>query len=183
MTQNEQLPMIFRALAFAAEKHAHQRRKGASEIPYLNHCIRVADLLVQVARIEDPETIAAALLHDTVEDTGTTPEELEREFGSTVCALVLELTDNKELPKLRRKQLQIITARNKSGAAAQIKLADKVCNVMDVAYDPPPSWSYERRVEYLDWAERVVSALPDPNPALLQFFNETVADARGRLSR
>lgn len=181
--EHEQLSMVFRALSFAAEKHAHQRRKGVSEIPYLNHCIKVAATLVDVAGIDDPEIIAAALLHDTVEDTDTTPEELEREFGSTVCALVLELTDNKALPKLRRKQLQVENASHKSGAAVQIKLSDKVCNVMDVALDPPPNWPHERRVEYLDWAERVVSALPDPNPALLRFFHQTVADARERLGR
>lgn len=183
MTEVERLQMVFRALSFAAQKHAHQRRKGASEIPYLNHCIKVAETLVQVGGIVDPETIAAAVLHDTVEDTETAPEELEHEFGGTVCSLVLELTDNKALPKLRRKQLQVERASRKSRAAAQIKLADKLCNVLDVAFDPPPGWSNERRVEYLDWTERVVSALPDLNPALLQRYRETLAVARRRLGR
>ncbi len=182
MSSVDRWQLLFRALSFAAHKHAQQKRKGRSEIPYLNHCIRVADYLAQVACIDDAEILAAALLHDTIEDTDTAVEELEQEFGPMVAAMVMEVTDDKQLPKQRRKQLQVDRAPHKSYGAAQIKLADKLANVIDVVDDPPPDWSLERRIEYLDWTERVVSSLPQANPALLELYRSTLQRAQRELS-
>src|SRR5713226_8182622 len=97
--------LLFKALTFAAYKHRNQFRKGTKPVPYINHPIAVADLLVNVGNVSDAETIVAALLHDTVEDTETTLLELENEFGSTVSGLVAELSDDKSLPKDQRKRL------------------------------------------------------------------------------
>ena len=102
MTQID-LNLLMKALSFAARKHRKQVRKGAEPIPYINHPIAVADLIVRTGSVRDGETIAAALLHDTVEDTKTTFEELEAEFGLAIAKLVAEVTDDKSLPKPERR--------------------------------------------------------------------------------
>ncbi len=163
--------LIFRALSFAAGKHRAQRRKDEDSSPYINHPIEVARLLAEVVGVTDGEVLAAAVLHDTIEDTETSAEELGAEFGSRVTGLVLELTDDKSLPKARRKQLQVENAAKKSKDACLIKLADKSANVKDVLHNPPSDWSKERKREYLEWARAVVSALPYQDPSLLKVFN------------
>lgn len=182
MDNGRSVELLFRALLFAADRHASQTRKGVTEIPYINHCIQVAEYLARVAGIDDVEILAAALLHDTVEDTGTTPEELEREFGSGICGIVMELSDDKRLPKQRRKQLQIEHAPQRSSGAVQIKLADKLANVIDVVDDPPRDWPLQRRIEYLDWTERVVDSLPRANPQLLELYRRTLQAGRRKLN-
>jgi len=107
-------------------------------------------------RGSDLPTLMAAILHDTVEDTGSTFAELEETFGREVRLLVEEVTDDKSLPKEVRKQLQIDHAQALSSGAKQIKIADKICNIHDVAHTPPPQWPLERRREYLQWAAKVV---------------------------
>ena len=172
---------LFRALVFAAEQHRHQRRKGADAAPYINHPIRVAAVLALEAGVTDEPTLLAAVLHDTIEDTNTTAEELEREFGARVAGLVLELTDDKSLPKEVRKQLQIDHAPAASAEAKRIKIADKICNVRDVAENPPRDWSVTRRREYLDWAEQVVAGCRGADPALAALFDRVLRDGRARL--
>jgi guanosine-3',5'-bis(diphosphate) 3'-pyrophosphohydrolase len=117
----------------------------------------------------------AGLLHDTIEDTGTTAEELEQAFGSDVSALVVELTDDKSLPKSTRKQLQIEHAPHKTGRAQVIKLADKISNLRSLLNSPPANWSLERKREYFAWARSVVDALSAPNPILKAEFDRTFA--------
>jgi guanosine-3',5'-bis(diphosphate) 3'-pyrophosphohydrolase len=173
--------LVLRALDFAARRHADQRRKGGEGAPYINHPIRVAYYLARLADVRDDTLIAAALLHDTVEDTETTIEELRREFGERVASLVAEVTDDKSLAKETRKQLQIEHAPEISQAAAQLKIADKLCNVEDIANAPPSGWSLERRSEYLSWTERVVDRLPSRNPRLETVYRETLARARADL--
>ena len=129
--------IIIKAAYFAAEKHRYQQRKGSDFSPYINHPLQVANILSETGGVDDPEILAAACLHDTVEDTNTTPEELEKEFGPRVRDLVLEVTDDKELPKQVRKQLQIDHAPAKTEGAALIKLADKISNIKDVTTAPP----------------------------------------------
>jgi (p)ppGpp synthase/HD superfamily hydrolase len=85
--------IVLAASAFAAHKHRDQRRKGAEGSPYINHPIAVANVLANEAGIIDPIILAAALLHDTIEDTDTTPEELELKFGNDFAAIVIEVTD------------------------------------------------------------------------------------------
>jgi guanosine-3',5'-bis(diphosphate) 3'-pyrophosphohydrolase len=173
-----ELATIFRALQFSARKHVVHRRKGGRDVPYINHPIDVATQLVTVGGVTDPETLSAALLHDTVEDTDTTSEELEAEFGPVIAGLVAEVTDDPALSSAQRKTRQEIEAPAKSPRARMIRLADKTCNVRDIGRAPPPSWSYERRMEYYAWATRVVAGLRGANAGLERSFDEAVATAR-----
>lgn len=151
--------LLIRALAFAAHKHRNQRRKDADASPYINHPIALANVLANEADITDPVVLASALLHDTIEDTDTTCFELETEFGSAIAAVVAEVTDDKSLPKAERKRLQVEHAAHISTPAKLVKLADKICNLRDVANSPPADWSLERKREYFDWARSVVERL------------------------
>ena len=169
---------IFRALEFASEKHVHHRRKGGRDIPYINHPIAVATLLATLGDVTDPNLLAAAFLHDTVEDTDTTHEELIEHFGLEIAELVAEVTDDPSLSSAQRKLTQEREASSKSPRAKLLRLADKTCNVHDITYRPPPDWSVERRMEYFDWAERVVARLRGVNQKLERRFDDVVAEAR-----
>lgn len=173
---------ILRALDFAAKKHRDQRRKDPDASPYINHPIAVSLLLADVGGIDDDEVLMAALLHDTIEDTETTVDELESHFGSRVSGLVEDMTDDKNLPKPERKRLQREHASELSADAVSIKLGDKIANVLDVSENPPANWNDERRREYLDWAESVIQNCRQSNSDLLQRFNEVLAEARRALS-
>lgn len=166
---------ILHAMRFAAEKHQHQTRKGARQAPYIIHPIGVAHTLATLGEVRDPDVLIAALLHDTVEDTATTFEEIRAQFGERVEGIVRELTDDKSLPKDERKRLQIINAPHKSPEAAQIKLSDKLYNLTDLLSDPPPGWSAERVDAYFRWAQQVVDALPEVNAPLKQAVDEAIA--------
>ena len=154
-----ELALLLKALAFAAHKHREQRRKDADASPYINHPIALADVLVNEGGVRDVEVICAALLHDTVEDTATTHEELRDAFGSRIARIVAEVTDDKRLPKAERKRLQVEHAPHVSGEAKLVKLADKICNLRDVAERPPAGWDLARRREYYDWAKQVIDGL------------------------
>ena len=151
-----ELLLVVRALEFAARRHAAQRRKGAAAEPYVNHLAEVARLLAEACDGRDAELVAAGLLHDTLEDTATRAEELEREFGLVVLGLVREVTDDKSLPRLERKRLQVQTAGGKSPRARMIKIADKTSNLRSILTSPPAGWGRRRRQEYFLWAARVV---------------------------
>jgi len=166
------LGAILKALAFAAHKHRDQRRKDAEASPYINHPIAVADLLCNVGGVDDTEVLCAAILHDTIEDTRTTPEELAEHFGGRVRDVVLEVTDDKRLPPAERKRLQVEHAPHISRAAQLVKLADKLSNLHDVLDHPPASWPLARRQAYFDWARAVVDGMRGVNPALETLFDE-----------
>ena len=180
MIRGSDLPLLFRALRFAADHHRDDRRKGAGASPYINHPIAVASELVD-AGVVDPEVLAAALLHDTVEDTWATPDDIEAEFGPRVRTLVDAVTDDKSLRSRERKRLQVVHAPDLDPDAKLIKIADKTANVHDVGHDPPASWSVERRQEYLDWTERVVAGCRGHSPALERRYDTELAAARARL--
>jgi guanosine-3',5'-bis(diphosphate) 3'-pyrophosphohydrolase len=167
--------IVLAASAFAAHKHRDQRRKGADASPYINHPIAVANVLANEAGITDPTILAAALLHDTIEDTATTPQELEAEFGARIAAVVAEVTDDKSLPKQERKRLQIEHAATLSEQAKLVKLADKICNVRDMSRSPPVNWSLERKAEYFTWAKQVVDAMRGVSPDLERLFDNEFA--------
>ena len=156
MNESE-LKLLLKALSFATHKHKDQRRKDVAASPYINHPISLADILCNEAHITDIEVICGALLHDTVEDTETTLEELEREFGVTIRSIVDEVSDDTTLSKEERKQHQVDHAAHASSQAKLVKLADKISNLRDVASNPPPSWSLERRKAYFDWAKQVIN--------------------------
>jgi guanosine-3',5'-bis(diphosphate) 3'-pyrophosphohydrolase len=171
----EAIARLLDAVYFAADRHRNQRRKDADASPYINHPLALARLLSVDAGVSDVDVLMSAVLHDTVEDTETTIEELRARFGERVAELVAEVTDDKRLPKGRRKELQIEHAPRKSPGAALIKLADKTCNLRDVADAPPADWSLERRREYFDWAKQVVDGLPATNEPLRALFAESFA--------
>ena len=174
---SKSIQLILRAAAFAADKHRNQRRKDYARTPYINHPLAVARVLSEEGGVTDPEILAAAILHDTLEDTETTPRELTREFGTRIASLVAEVTDDKTLPKQRRKQLQVEHAPKKSKGAALIKTADKICNLRDIKMSPPKSWSVERRSNYIKWANDVVTALPIGQHPLRRVFKEAMVGA------
>ena len=163
---------LITALAFAADKHKNQRRKDADASPYINHPIALANLLLNEAGVEDQRVLIAAVLHDTIEDTDTTGQELVRHFGKEVADIVLEVTDDKALPKAERKRLQIEHAAHISRRAKLVKLADKICNLRDITASPPADWSVDRKREYFDWAKSVVDRLRGVHPGLEHLFDK-----------
>ena len=175
---NETTGLFLKAIHFSADKHRDQRRKDQSRTPYINHPIGVAQRLWDTGGVRDPTTLISAVLHDTLEDTQTTHEEISTLFGSGVLAIVLEVTDDKSLPKHVRKRLQIEHAPHISTQAKLIKLADKICNLSDLIYSHPRQWSFERRQRYLLWSEKVVSGLRGINPALEQAYDDFLAQGK-----
>lgn len=169
---------ILKALHFAADKHRDQRRKDAEASPYINHPIEVAELLARVGGVTDIATLQAAILHDTLEDTQTTAEELDAAFGVEVRRIVEEVTDDKTLVKAERKRLQIEHAPQISPRAKLVKLADKIANVRAVTRTPPAKWPLERRVDYLTWTEQVVAGLRGCSPALEKLYDEELKEGR-----
>ncbi|MEE2674793.1 MAG: HD domain-containing protein [Myxococcota bacterium] len=177
----KQTATLLQTLHFAADKHRDQRRKDPGASPYINHPIAVAELLARQGGVSDLTILQAALLHDTVEDTETSLEELVDAFGSEVGRIVDEVSDDKSLEKARRKQLQIEHAPHLSEAAKVVKLSDKICNVSDVTREPPKGWSLERRREYLDWTEKVVAGLRGTNATLEKLYDNALALGRETL--
>ncbi|MFN8523323.1 MAG: HD domain-containing protein [Chloroflexota bacterium] len=178
-----ELAFLLEAATLAADRHRNQRRKGVDAVPYINHPLGVAALLARVGGVTDVETLAAAILHDTIEDTRTTADELEAKFGQVVRRLVEEVTDDKSLDKAVRKRLQIEHAPDLSHGAKLIKLGDMSCNVGDIIDNPPKDWPLARQREYLDWAERVVAGCRGANGALERHFDEQLQRGRRRLPR
>ena len=164
--------LFIKATQFAADKHRGQSRKDEANTPYINHPVAVAHLLSYYAGIEDTSVIVAALLHDTVEDTDTTVDDIEELFGREVRDIVMEVTDDKSLPSERRKQLQIEHAGTLSHAARLVKLADKICNLQDIISRPPVKWSLERKRQYFEWAKAVIDQLRGTNAKLEALFDE-----------
>lgn len=181
MSAHEFAPyLLLHALHFAADKHRDQRRKGEDASPYINHPIVVAETLARFG-VTDPVTLQAAVLHDTIEDTETTPEELEAEFGAEVRAVVMEVTDDKSLPKRERKALQVEGGASLSRRAKLVRIADKINNVHDVLHAPPSDWTVSWRLDYIDWTERVVDVCRGCHPELEARFDELAAEARRAL--
>lgn len=175
MNSPSDLSRLIKAIAFAAEKHRNQRRKDIDASPYINHPIALASLLNTVGHVEDVAVLQAAILHDTVEDTDTSYSELVEQFGSRVADIVMEVTDDRSLEKAQRKQMQIDKAPHASPEATLVKLADKTCNLRDVAASPPAHWPIERRREYFDWAKKVVDGLPASDGPMLEAFRTAFA--------
>jgi guanosine-3',5'-bis(diphosphate) 3'-pyrophosphohydrolase len=168
---DRKLVLLLRALAFAAHKHRNQRRKDRHASPYINHPISLANVLSGEGAVRDMEVIAAALLHDTIEDTRTTELELRRTFGRRVAGMVLEVSDDKRLRKTTRKRLQIEHASELSRGAKLVKLADKICNLRDLVDRPPVGWNKRRRQEYFEWARKVIDGLRGVHPELEATFD------------
>jgi guanosine-3',5'-bis(diphosphate) 3'-pyrophosphohydrolase len=171
------LQIVAQAACFAAERHTGQTRKGARGAAYLNHLAEVAALVTMQTGGEDAPLVAAAWLHDTVEDTATTRNDLVQLFGEDIASLVMEATDDKSLPKAERKRLQEVTAPHKTPRAKILKIADKLSNVRDVLADPPSDWDRQRRREYVAWSVRVVAGLRGHAPELEAEFDRAAEAA------
>ena len=153
---------ILAAARFAAERHAAQRRKGRTAEPYVNHLLEVAELLARLTDELDTNLIVA--------------EEIAVRFGEDVAGLVAEVTDDKSLPKETRKALQVEHAGGKSPRAQALSAADKIANVRSIASSPPANWSFERRVEYVRWARRVVAGFNHLDGRLAAEFQQLSAE-------
>lgn len=167
--------MILRATEYSTHKHRKQRRKNAEADPYIIHPVRVAALLCKHVPNVHYSVIVAALLHDTVEDTDATFEEIEKLFGAEVVAIVRQVTDDKSLPYQERKRRQIVQAPYISAPAKLVKLADKLDNLCELLRVTPVGWSPERVREYFRWAERVVRGLRGTNKKLEDMLDEVFA--------
>ena len=179
--------LILKALEFASSRHRKQFRKGIDKTPYINHPIQVASLLANDAGETDPALLAAAILHDVIEDTVNSVEERDKlsiligeMFGEDVLSLTLEVTDDKTLDKKERKRLQVEHASHKSVNAKKLKIADKIMNLRDIADNPPADWALQRISDYFDWAENVVAGLRGVNGKLEQLFDESLIKGRSR---
>jgi len=174
---------LLKALHYAADLHKEGKRKGKAGEPYVNHLIEVTELLARVGGVRDVATLQAAILHDVVEDTAATFEDVERGFGVVVRRIVEQVTDDKRLPKEERKRRQIEKAPKLSDAAKMVKIADKISNICAVMLSPPPDWSRERRFEYVEWSERVVQGCRGCNPRLEAYYDRAVAECREVLEK
>lgn len=170
--------LIARAWNFAAERHVEQRRKGDAQEPYVNHLAEVAELVAFATEGNDANLIAAAVLHDTVEDTATLPSELTSVFNEDIAGLVAEVTDDKGLPKEERKRLEVEKAPMKSARAKILKLADKTSNLRSLAKSPPAEWTPERRQKYLGDAEKLAEGVRGVNTWIEARFDEAAAQLR-----
>ena len=169
--------LLIKAVAFAAEKHKNQRRKDADASPYINHPIALANVLANEGGIANMDVLCAAILHDTIEDTETTKEELIEQFGEKITSIVLEVTDDKSIKdKAVRKQLQIEHSPHISHEAKLVKLADKISNLRDIISHPPADWPNQRKHEYFQWADKVIDGVKGTNSQLEKIFSELVTE-------
>jgi (p)ppGpp synthase/HD superfamily hydrolase len=171
------LVLVSCAADFAAERHKDQRRKGKGQVPYVNHLADVARLLAVATKGADPELVAAGWLHDTVEDTATSHDELVSTFGDNIASLVMEVTDDKSLPKAERKRLQVVKTPAKTPRAKMIKLADLTSNLRQL----PDDWEAQRIHDYFEWADQVAAGCRGVNAELERTFDQTAASGRAAL--
>ncbi len=179
---------IIEAFSIAAIRHKNQIRKGVGKVPYINHPIAVAKLLSDVGET-DTDLIISSLLHDVIEDTCKNEQEIKElsneildKFGENVLLTVLEVSDNKSLPVNERKRLQVIHTPKLSDRAKKLKIADKICNILDIKNDPPENWSQERKVKYLEWAKQVVVGAKGINKKLDQYFDQVFEEVYSYLN-
>ena len=174
---------LLSALSFSVDKHRTQRRKDRRLSPYVNHIIDVVNILWNQGKVQEEEVLIAAILHDTLEDTNTSPSEIESQFGSLVLQYVQEVSDDKSQPKEVRKRLQVLTASAKSTGAKQIALADKIANLRDLAERPPANWTAERRKAYALWTKEVLEGMRGTNETLECLLEEQIETVLARLDQ
>lgn len=172
--REEEIHRILLATEFAAERHHKQTRRNVEKTPYIIHPLHVTTHLLTIGHIYDADVLMAALLHDTVEDTETTLEDLRKIFGYRVERLVEELSDDKNLSKEERKRMQIQNAPHKSPQATWIILADKLSNLKDLMEYPPVGWDKERVSNYFLWAQEVIKHLPPSHAELMNVVEEII---------
>lgn len=172
-------PHIRQASKFAAKKHQGQFR-GDGKTPYIAHPIGVAKILQQ-AGIDDPDTLIAAVLHDTIEDTSTTKREISKLFGRRVAELVVNVTNNPHHDKEQTKLAQITESRTRGDRANMIKVADKTYNLRDMIASPP-NWTREKKIAKTNHAKAVVDAMPYVSEKLRTMFDTAYNEAMTAIS-
>ncbi len=172
---------ILDAAIFAAEKHQRHVRKNKQHSPYITHPLLVAQVIFKIGGIADTKILTAAILHDTIEDTNTTREEIKVRYGVKTLSLVLEVTDDKSLPRMDRKRLQVVHAPDLSYEAKILKLADKLVNCRDILKNPPEDWSIKRRQNYIQWCADVLFRIRGTNPELEAAFDQVMIRAEEEL--
>jgi len=165
------------ALDFAAERHSAQRRKGPDAAPYVNHLIEVASLVANVGQVDDVEVLIAAVLHDVLEDTPTTAGEIGERFGARVCRLVQALSDDKSLPRARRRALALDELPSMEADVKIIKLADLSSNIKFL----PSTWSGPRKLEYLEWSEHAATICSPECQPLAELYWQRARATRAAL--
>ena len=170
--------LLARAFAFAAEHHSGQTRKGEAAEPYVNHVADVARRVAEATDGADARLVAAALLHDTVEDTRATEEDIRTVFGDDIADLVMEVTDDESLAEDARRQAQVDHAPHLSDRAKRLKLADKASNLTQIVESPPRDWSAERKRDYAGWVERVLAGLRGVDPEMERTLEHAIARVR-----
>jgi len=173
--------LIINAIVFAAEKHKYQRRKGFNQVPYINHPLKVSQILSDCGE-KDEMLIIASILHDVIEDTDTTEDEIICNFGKKVCDLILEVSDDKKLSYDLRKELQITSAPGLSENAKKIRIADKICNIKDII-SYPLIWSNKRKLKYIEWSQKVFTGCRGVNPDLEALFMKTIEESLNKLQK
>lgn len=165
--------LLTQAMRFAADCHADHRRKGESQEPYVNHVIEVAELVAEATKGEDINLVAAALLHDVLEDTDVTRAEMAEKFNTDIADLVHEVTNDEALTKAAQKTAQITSAPGKSDRAKILKLSDKTANFRSILNSPPLDWSVARKRDYLEHGRQVAEGLAGENTWLDDQFAAT----------
>lgn len=174
------IEVVLQAARFAAARHDGQTRKGAKREPYVVHPLEVATLVARATHGADIEVIAAAILHDTVEDTGTSSAEIAAEFGGRIRDLVAEVTDDKSLAKNEQKRVQIETLSGRSTGAKLIRLADKTSNLRSLASDPPRNWSFDEAHRYIAFCRQIGDVARDVSPWLGSELDRAADQASAR---
>ncbi|MEP6945976.1 MAG: HD domain-containing protein [Acidobacteriota bacterium] len=178
----DHLQKLLRAAHFAAEMHSGQNRKGGKREPYINHPLEVANLVANIGLVNDIDILMAALLHDTVEDCGVEAAEFTSKFGTRTCGIALEVTDDKDLPKKRRRDLQVEHAPHLSHGAKSEKLAYKISNCHELMDNAPTNWDTKRLSDYIQWGCYVVRGLGEANEPLEPIFDKVVARAEAKFN-
>lgn len=174
-----EIPRLLEALDFAAVRHSAQRRKGPDAAPYVNHLIEVACLVSNVGRVDDVDVLIAAVLHDVLEDTPTSADEVTERFGPRVCGFVRALSDDKSLPRKRRREIALQELPSAEPLVHVIKLADLASNIKLL----PPNWTEERKREYLEWSEHAATICGPSCEPLAQLYWERAGLTREKLER
>jgi DNA-binding ferritin-like protein (Dps family) len=172
------LQKILDAISFGAFAHKNQKRKNSLHAPYIIHPIAVAKSLWEEGHVRNVDVLVAAILHDTIEDTEASVGEIIDLFGPYVASIVMEVSDDKSLPKEKRKELQITTAPAKSPEAKVLKLADKLHNFRDLSTFPPENWPQERVDAYFVWGEKVIAGLRGSNSSLESALDKVITEQK-----
>lgn len=172
------MQLLLKSVDFAARAHRDQRRKGAAQEPYINHPIEVSRLIIECEPGTDEDILCAAVLHDVIEDCGATRDEIAACFNDIIADIVLEVSDDKALPRDERKAKQIETAPYLTNGAKLVRLADKVANVGAMLTDTPIGWDDKQILAYVDWAEAVVAPCRMVSTRLSDRFDAIARDVR-----